>query len=160
MLLRHAKAEPAGAIVDELRPLTLAGRRQCAAVGASLADAGLLPELVLVSTAVRTRQTWELVRAALGDAPEPDVEITDRVYEARAADVVDLLRGVDERVTTVCVVGHEPTMSGATALLGGASAGEVRTGLPTATFAVLEVRSWADLEPGTATLVDVVRPNH
>ena len=43
VILRHAKAEPGGAVVDHERPLALAGRRQASAVGAALAEAGLAP---------------------------------------------------------------------------------------------------------------------
>lgn len=172
MLLRHAKSEPAGSVADELRPLALAGRRQCAAVGASLATSGLAPEQVLVSSAVRARQTWELVRGALGEVPEPEVDVDDAVYLARAADLVELLRRTDERVATVLVVGHEPTMSGAAALLAQADdpaddpddavlsghLAQVRAGLPTAAYAVLELESWAQAGRERAGLVDVVRP--
>ncbi|MCU1432162.1 MAG: putative phosphohistidine phosphatase, SixA [Actinotalea sp.] len=167
VLLRHAKAEPAGAVADELRPLTLTGRRQSAGVGAALAASGLVPDHVLVSSAVRTRQTWELVRGSLGAKQEPGVDVTDQVYEARASDILELVRAVDERVGTLLVVGHEPTMSGATAVLAGregdathrALVSQVRTGLPTGAYAVLEVDRWADVAAGAARLVAVVRPS-
>ncbi len=172
MLLRHAKAEPAGSVSDELRPLALAGRRQCTAVGASLVAADLVPEHVLVSTAVRTRQTWELVRGALGQVAEPEVAVEDAVYLARVPDLVELVRRVDERVATVLVVGHEPTMSGAAAVLAQADdpaddpadaalsghLAQVRMGLPTAAYAVLELNSWAQAGREPAVLVDVVHP--
>ncbi len=166
MLLRHAKAEPSGGMSDALRPLALQGRRQSGAVGSALAARGLVPERVLVSSAVRTRQTWDLVRAALGDVPAPDVDVLDEVYDAHPWDVVDLLRGIDERVATVLVVGHEPTMSGTAATLArddAATAGDlatVRTGLPTAGFAALEVTAWPELAAGAARLLEVVRPPH
>lgn len=164
VLLRHAKAEPGGSTPDALRPLALAGRRQCFQVGAGLAASGLLPEHVLVSSAVRTRQTWDLVRTALGDVPDPEVDVSDAVYDAHTGDILDLVRAVDDRVVTLLVVGHEPTMSAAASLLAraddalSAHLATVRTGLPTAGYAVLEVGSWAELDRGTAALVDVVRP--
>jgi phosphohistidine phosphatase len=162
VLLRHAKAEPAGGISDELRPLALAGRRQCPGVGAALSAAGLVPEHVLVSSAVRTRQTWELVCTGLGDVPEPEVDVDDRLYGAGPGDVVDLVRALDDRVRQVLVVGHEPTMSGTAALLAGDGDGahlaQVRTGLPTGAFAVLEVATWSQLAAGAGRLLDVVRP--
>lgn len=164
MLLRHAKAEAGNGAGDALRPLALAGRTQCGSVGASLAAAGLVPDHVLVSSAVRTRQTWDLVRGALGTAVAPHVDVSDRLYEADVADVLDLVRGVDPGVATLLVVGHEPTMSGTAAGLsrsgegGEAARATVRAGLPTAAYAVLEVEDWASLERGGATLVDVVRP--
>ena len=64
VLLRHAKAERGLDVPDAQRPLTVHGRRQSAEVGTALAAAGLVPDLVLCSSSVRTRQTWELVEAA------------------------------------------------------------------------------------------------
>ncbi|MBO1750214.1 histidine phosphatase family protein [Actinotalea sp. BY-33] len=168
VLLRHAKAETAGGTSDELRPLSLVGRRQSQQVGARLLQAGLVPGHVLVSSALRTRQTWELLRGALGEDASPVVEVQDLLYEARTTDVLELVHGVDPEVRTVLVVGHEPTMSATTAVLartpevtGAPDAGDlaqVRTGLSTATFAVLEVEDWAGVGRGTATLREVVRP--
>ncbi len=164
MLLRHAKAEAGTVAGDALRPLALAGRAQCVTVGAALAAAGHVPELVLVSSAVRTRQTWDLVRGSLRGSPEPDVVITDDLYDAGVSELVDLLRGVDGRVATVLVVGHEPTMSAAAATLARPGSGSeralasARAGLPTAGFAVLDVADWATLEPASAVLLDAVRP--
>ncbi|MCL3861945.1 histidine phosphatase family protein [Actinotalea sp. K2] len=162
ILLRHAKAEPSGGVADELRPLALAGRSQCGSIGAGLVAADLLPDHVLVSSAVRTRQTWELVRSAMGGVPEPDVDVTDRVYEARTADLVSLVREIDDRVRTLLVVGHEPTMSGVAAALSGSgddtALAQVRTGLTTGSYALLEVASWSALAPRAARLLDVVRP--
>lgn len=163
VLLRHAKAEPAGSVPDELRPLALTGRRQCGDVGARLASGGLVPEHVLVSSAVRTRQTWELVRQALGDVPEPEVVVTDELYGAGPADVLALVRGVDVRVATVLVVGHEPTMSITAAMLADPAppVGDLpalRTGLPTAGYAVLETADWSALTGPVARLLEVARP--
>jgi len=163
VLLRHAKAEPSGHVPDALRGLEPRGVRQCAAVGPGLRTAGLVPETVLVSTAVRACQTWEQVWSALGDEPEPELVLSDALYGARADEVVDLVRGTDGRVRTLLVVGHEPAMSATAAYLAGSGEAahltQVRTGLPTASYAVLEVVGpWAELDRMTAVLRDVVRP--
>lgn len=166
VILRHAKAEPAGAVVDHERPLALAGRRQASAVGAALAEAGVVPDHVLCSSALRTRQTWDLVRTALGaaGAAQADVDVSDALYEAATSDVVGLVRTLPEEVGTVLVVGHEPTVSHAAATLAGADSDDaavarVRTGVPTATWSVLELPGpWADLDAGTARLVEVRTP--
>lgn len=163
VLLRHAKAEPAGGGSDEVRALSPRGRRQCASVGARLAASDLLPELVLVSAAVRTTQTWEAVAAALGDVPDAEVVISDELYGARVTDVVNLIREVDDRVRTLLVVGHEPTMSATAAFLGGTGTpthlAQVRTGLSTGSYAVLDAdHGWATAERGAWAIREVVRP--
>ncbi len=160
VLLRHAKAEQGFDGPDALRALTGAGRTQSAWVGRSLLGAGLVPELALVSSAVRTQQTWLHLADAFDPVPETDQR--DELYSASPGTVLEVVRGVDERVRTVLVAGHEPTISRTAALLASAASDatlvdRVVWGVPTATYAVLELPGpWAELDPGTARLVDVV----
>lgn len=163
VLLRHAKAEPHSGVADELRRLTTVGTRQAGAVGAALRASGLVPELVLVSAAVRTQETWQHLAVGLGDEPVPEVVLSDALYAAHHEDVLDLVRATDARVRTLLVVGHEPAMSVVATLLAGdgdaAHLAQVRSGLPTAAYAVLDlVGPWADLTRRAAVLTDVVRP--
>jgi len=163
LLLRHAKAEPHGHAPDELRRLDPRGWQQSAAVGASLRAAGLVPELVLVSSAVRARETWEGVAGALGDGPAPEVDVRDDLYGVDVDELIEIVRGVDARVRTLLVVGHEPTMSATAGRLAGSGEpgpmSQVRAGLPTAGYARLDVTvPWAELEPLGAVLREVARP--
>lgn len=163
LLLRHAKAEPSGHGPDELRRLDPKGWRQCAAVGVGLRATGLVPELVLVSSAVRARETWTQVAGALGEGPAPEVVLRDDLYDAGVDDVIAMVRGIDARVRTLLVVGHEPTMSATAERLTGSgepsAVSQVRVGLPTAAYARLDVPgAWADLDRMGAVLRDVVRP--
>lgn len=163
LLLRHAKAEPHGHGPDELRRLDPRGWQQSAAVGAGLRAAGLVPELVLVSSAVRARETWDQVAGALGEGPAPDVQLRDELYAADVDEVVAMVRGVDARVRTLLIVAHEPTMSATAAWLAGSGEpgpmSQVRTGLPTAGYALLRVPgAWSALDHLGAVLGGVVRP--
>ncbi len=166
VLLRHAKAEPAHeAATDAQRPLALKGRRQASRVGMALTAAGLVPDLALVSSSLRTRQTWDLARAHL-DGVEAAVEVRDELYEASVADVLDLVRAVDPSVRSVLVLGHEPTMAATAAYLAGpgsddAALAQVRVGVPTATYSVLESAEhpWSKWGKGAARLVHVGRPS-
>lgn len=162
VLLRHAEAEPAGGVSDEVRALSRRGRRQCSSIAARLVASDLLPELVVVSAAVRTRQTWEAVAAGLGKVPDAEVVVSDEMYQARVTDVVNLVGEVDDRVRTVLVVGHEPAMSSAAAFLAGAGdpgrLRQVRTGLSTGSYAVLDAGAWATAAHGAWELREVVRP--
>ena len=117
ILLRHAKAERSGGVVDELRPLALRGRMQASGVASSLRADELVPDEVLCSAAIRTRQTCELVLGGFGDAAPESVEYLDALYGAGVLDVLALVRAVDDRIRTLLVVGHEPAMSATAARL-------------------------------------------
>lgn len=79
ILMRHAKAEPEQGYADRDRPLTSEGRAAADAAGARMAALGLKPDLAIVSTALRTRETWIKVSAAF-----PDLQAIhlDRLYMA------------------------------------------------------------------------------
>jgi phosphohistidine phosphatase len=118
-------------------------------------------ELVLCSTARRTRETWDGVRNGLRAAH--DVRFVPEVYEATADDLLDVLHQVDDRYTSVLLIGHNPGME---ELAGGLAADGKRkalarlgNGFPTGALATLSFDvAWAELERGAARLERYVRP--
>jgi phosphohistidine phosphatase len=156
VLLRHAKAETPGTKADFDRRLTEKGEADAGAAGAWLADEGIVPQLVLCSSAARTRQTWHAAAVALtqgtpgGRAPE--VHYEDELYEGGRTEVIDLLRAVPDDIGTVLVVGHNPTISDVSLLL---NRDEDRgwEGLKTCGLAVHKFAgSWSATEPGSMRL--------
>lgn len=166
VLLRHAKsswADEGSADVD--RPLAERGRRDAGAVGRWLVDHDHVPELVLCSTATRTRQTWARAAAGGGDrlAAVP-VRHVDAIYQAWPDTLLDLVRSLPEDVGTALLVGHAPGVPELADRLqrvsGDQPLGASADGFPTSALAVLEVRGpWAGTGPGTARLLayEVVR---
>lgn len=169
LLLRHAHAEPhpvAGAARngDRGRPLALDGRGQLAGLAGALSAAGLVPDVVLCSSALRTQQTWQLLRAGLPGAQAAALVSSDALYDGGVETLVDLVRGAPADAGTVLVVGHNPTISQAASALAGGDGREdllarVHAGLPTAGCVELEVEAaWSELAPGGARLVSLVTP--
>ena len=108
VLVRHAKsARPVG-VPDHERPLSGRGRRDAQAAGRWMAAEGPRPDLALCSTAVRARQTWELVAHLLEPVP---TRFSPELYDADADELLDLVAGVPASVRVLVVVGHEPTAS-------------------------------------------------
>jgi phosphohistidine phosphatase len=89
VLLRHAKSAWPD-MPDHERPLARRGQRDAPVMGHWLRTAGLVPDLVLCSTARRARETWQLARSGLGTGPP--VRFDDRLYEASAAALLDFIR--------------------------------------------------------------------
>ena len=156
VVMRHAKAEAAGPS-DFERPLAARGHRDAADAGTWLAGQDIVPDLALVSAALRTRETWEAVAAAAAWDLEADY---DRgLYSAEPDTVRDLISASDDAVGTLVLIGHNPTMALLAQSLGdgaGDPALEDRlfSEFPTSATAVFDhAGSWADLGEGTARLV-------
>lgn len=158
VLIRHAKAVPTHPRGDHERELADRGRRDAAALGAWLTEADLLPDLALVSTAARARQTLEAV------LPADDLEVwtTRRIYDGGLDGVAGEIAEVPDEVEVLWVVGHEPVMSSTAweladhARLAPDLREELAGGLPTASAAVLELEvPWAEVGLSCARLVRV-----
>jgi len=106
MLLRHAKTERAApGARDRDRKLMQRGRTDAQAIGAYLAHHGLVPDLVLVSTAKRAQETWALAAGAF--ARPPRTASDDRIYNAGPEALIDAI-GETRNAHTLVVVGHNP----------------------------------------------------
>lgn len=156
VLMRHAKAEEGHGKADHDCELADRGRRDARAAGAWLHAEGLVPDLVICSTAQRTRQTWE--EACRGGAQTEFVEFRRSVYLGGSEQTLETVREDAGEVETVLVVGHNPTMAQLTSLLtdgeGSREAHEaLGRGFVTSGLAVLRYSGeWADLDLGTCEL--------
>jgi phosphohistidine phosphatase len=105
-LLRHAKSSWDDDGDDHARPLTRRGREAARLIGESLAKVVTEIDLVLCSSAVRTRETAELALADL--TPAPKIRYEDGLYLASRTALMQRLREIDERYEAVMVIGHNP----------------------------------------------------
>lgn len=166
VLLRHAKAEQSASLADRDRPLTVRGHADATAAGAWLARQGLRPDVVLCSSARRTRETWQAVSTGLATAStEPAPTGTPRVryestaYAAETAALLALLRTTEPDAGTVLLVAHNPGISLLSIALDGAGAD--REGLRTSGLVVHRFTgAWADLglTPAPVTHHHTARP--
>jgi phosphohistidine phosphatase len=163
--MRHAKSswdDPR--LSDHARPLNPRGRAAAAAMRQMMQQAGLAPDMVLVSSARRTLQTLE----ALEPWDEtPLVEPLDALYLADPAQLLQVLHGVAETVRSVLVLGHNPGLHDLALLLVGAGDDpgqgvdrrRLREGFPSGSLAEFSVAGgWAGLGEGGGRLVRFVTP--
>jgi len=144
------------------RRLCEEGRWQAESVGGDLARLGWSPQLALVSSAARTRETWEIVARAGGfDAP---AVFSEDLYSGWVPQMVEALQSTDDDVTHLLLIGHEPAVSATAAWLAGPGSDEatlsrVRNGLPTAGRAVLSYSgSWSDIRAAQAQITGFAKP--
>jgi len=155
ILVRHAKSAWPDGVLDHERPLAGRGRRDAAQLGRWLAANDMIPELAYVSSAQRTRATFELLAAELDTQVE--AVVTDEIYGASTGDVLDLVRVVRDDVSAVLVVGHNPTIGMLASVLDDRQRGLLE--FKTSAVAVFDVgESWAELNPGNARLLASALP--
>jgi len=145
-LVRHGIAAERGSAYpdDTLRPLTDVGRVRMRVQARALA--WLAPELahVLTSPLVRTRQTAELVSAALATQP-PVVELAALRPDGTPEEVRATL-GAYSAAASVALVGHEPNLSVLAAALTRSS---VQLGFKKGAICRLDLDPLRPVRPGT-----------
>jgi phosphohistidine phosphatase len=163
LLLRHAKSSwDSAGVPDRDRPLNARGRRAAAAMRRAMREFGLIPDLILVSSAKRTMETMSALEP-WDDTPL--IEPMDDLYLATEALMLATLRSVAETVRTVLLIGHNPGMHElAVTLTDPRGSPErllrgVRDGFPTGALAEFSVTGpWSRLGQGGGRLMRFLTP--
>jgi phosphohistidine phosphatase len=164
LLLRHAKSawgQPG--LDDHERPLNKRGERAAEAMAEHIVHNAPRPDLILCSTAVRTRQTLAPLVHRLA-TPAPPIALEKGLYLASESELLVRLRAVPEDIGTVLLIGHNEGIGElANALAGdGEPAALTRLHEKFSTGALATLRldeaPWQDLAPGAGELLAFVRP--
>ena len=163
-LLRHAKSDWSDrGLGDFDRPLAPRGIEAAPRMGRAMRARGLVPDLVLCSSATRARETWDLVAAELKGTPS--VQFRRGLYLASPQKLLEAVRCADSAAGTVLMIGHNPGMEFlAAALVGPGSDPEALKALsekyPTAALSVFtfDIAKWRDAGPDTGRLTQFTRP--
>lgn len=152
--MRHAKTEGHHAEGDRARELTTKGRADAAEVGNQLAELGL--QYAMVSTAVRTRQTFEALELAI------PAEFHEVFYTDGPETMLQRISETEPDITGLLVIAHEPVIPHLAARLGDASdraaSDELLCSFPPGSFVEFTFDGdWADLEPDNLTHVSLHR---
>jgi phosphohistidine phosphatase len=161
-LLRHAKSSWESVDIDDFdRPLNERGRTAAPLMGAELKDLRFAPDLILCSSAKRTRETLALIEPFVKDAP---VTFDEQLYLTSQETLYSRLKEVPVGVQKVLMIGHNPGMHGLALLLTGTgdakSISRLEDKFPTAALAVFsfEQTVWRDLLPASGRLEAFVTP--
>jgi phosphohistidine phosphatase len=160
-LLRHAKSSWADpSLPDQERPLAPRGIRDAQRIAKHLVRLGIEPELVLCSSAERTRETLELVRPALGASST--VRLEAELYAASSEELLNRIRAVPEAVASVMLIGHNPGLQDFALFLtsAGGELGRLKAKFPTAALATLTLptTTWSRLSKADALLAGFAVP--
>jgi phosphohistidine phosphatase len=142
ILMRHGQAESRAGGGDVARRLTAAGAGAVAETARQLAEAGFAPDVVLVSTAQRTRETWAAAEASF---PAAEAAFETLLYNADSETILDCVEAVE--AGCVMVVGHNPGIHDAAVRLllkdpkPAAATARLISGFPTSAAAVFRLNA-------------------
>lgn len=146
ILFRHGKSDwNAPSMSDRGRPLAPRGIAAARRMGRFLAEAGVVPDLVVSSPALRAVRTVDLaVEAGCWDCT---VRRDEGLYHGGVEGVMEVLRRLDDAHRSVLLSGHEPTWSQLTSTLSGGSAFKFPTGAMACMQLYLD--TWREIGPTT-----------
>ncbi|HZP09905.1 histidine phosphatase family protein [Methyloceanibacter sp.] len=157
VLLRHAKSSWNNpTLPDQDRPLATRGANDAPLMGRAMAERGIDPDLVLCSSARRTRDTLALVLPEL--KVEPEVVYRDELYHPSPMEMLGLLHEVPASASRLLMVGHNPELQAFALNLVGSGPKHYRDRMrekyPTAGLAVINFPSgsWKGVDLGSGTL--------
>lgn len=118
LLMRHAKSDwNEGSTNDFERPLNYRGRKDATKMARFLVQEQLVPEIVLVSPARRTTETWERINAVF---QENSLSITGHSIEAfylgGLGQIQPAFSNTFNHLHTALILGHNPGWSNASSL--------------------------------------------
>lgn len=162
LVLRHGKTEIVSSSGQDIdRALVSRGFRNSRDMGALLHRHMPVPDLVLISPSMRTRQTAESVLGAMKYNQEPVVD--DRIYNATVDDLQDVLADYAWDSKTVLIIGHNPGLILLTLTMLDSDDDQLAASVmdfPTCSLAdiVFDAATLGDMRPGTGKLLSLLKP--
>ena len=96
--------------IDFSRPLTKDGISDCQLIGCELKNKNFIPDLSIISSSIRTVQTYENLSKFL-DLEFNKLDIKDNLYGIGFDDLITMFTIIKNEFESVMVIGHNPTMS-------------------------------------------------
>ena len=155
LLMRHGKSSwKDDSLADHERPLKKRGRRDTKRIAEEIDKNDLYPHIILSSSAVRAKETTEILMDTLDF--ENDIIFSDQLYMAEPEDFIDVLSQLSDDYETALIIGHNPGMEAFIQII----EGDIEC-LPTAGLGhlILAIDSWQDISLDTmGDLVSLWKP--
>src|SRR3989454_8020462 len=142
LLLRHAKSSwKHPELADHDRPLNKRGKRDAPLIGRLLKKKGLVPDIIISSTAIRARSTAEAVAKASGYKGE--IVLDKSLYAAGPDAYFSVIQDLSNEYVRALIIGHNPGLEELVEML----TGEIHL-MPTCSLAHVKfhVDKWSDID--------------
>ena len=106
-LLRHAKSSWDDVSLDDFdRPLSPRGIKSCKKIGKYLKKNRLIPDIVYCSSAMRAKQTWELVNRIV--EKKENILYEDSLYMSDFSNFINIIKKTKNNFKNLMFVSHNP----------------------------------------------------
>ncbi len=155
-LIRHGRtAERAVDMKDIDRPLTLEGIQNASKMGRFFLLNNMSPDSIMCSTAIRAKTTAELMAEQM-NYDTSKIYVNDKIYEASARTLLQIVNSIKEEFGTVFLIGHNPSISFLSEYITGEEIGDVTS------CGVIKIKfkdkSWAEIDSGNGEFEDYYYP--
>ena len=160
MLVRHAKSDWHAHKADFERPLNKRGREDARRMGAYLGQQGLIPDCMVVSGAIRAKETARLMLEALS-VSEKNVIFDKELYLADLETLQEVIQVYASNNKRLMVLAHNPGMDDLVGYLSSEPPALTNNGklMVTSAVACLAFDSMKDIsKPGKGRLECLLRP--
>jgi phosphohistidine phosphatase len=154
ILVRHAKSRWKKPLPDRLRPLNKRGQRDAPMMGERLARREIEPDLIVSSPATRALVTAEAIAQEIG-YPEEEIRADERLYNASAFELLEIIQELDDALEHVMLFGHNPGLTDLANELGCDIDNIPTCGVVELRF---EVDSWANISDADPACADFDYP--
>ena len=155
-LIRHAEAEEATpGLKDFERQLTPLGQKNASRMGKLMNDYDINPDLMVSSTAIRARDTAELISERIKLSTNK-LEYLDYLYGASVRSLFNFICGLSVEHKTVVIVGHNPVLIYLGEYLTKKAIGKL---VPCGILQIgFEQDSWSEISEGNGALMNYYAP--
>jgi phosphohistidine phosphatase len=110
-LVRHSKSSwKETGFTDFDRPLNKRGKRDAPFMGKLLAEQGIQPEVIFSSPAKRALKSAKIIAEEI-EYPLDEIITYAEIYHASTADLLEIIRNLDDTYYEVMIFGHNPSMT-------------------------------------------------
>ena len=155
-LVRHAKSSwNNDNVCDFDRPLNNRGLKNAPEMGRRLADASYAVQNLISSPAIRAITTATIIAKEIGfDAKQ--IVLNDVIYDASLESLINIVSNIDDRVSSVMLVGHNPGFTSLCNILSNV----IVDSMPTCSIAQIQFDedAWASITEHSGKLIDFDYP--
>ena len=108
-IMRHAKSDWSGPQISDFeRPINRRGTRNAIRIGQWMNENNYIPQKIISSPALRTKETIELVTEQISKFNLEDLTYEDELYLAGFTQLIEFINTYKDKVQSLMLVGHNP----------------------------------------------------